>query len=909
MSRSRVSLSIAALVASVFCVAAAVRPAQALEVIQLRTGQVAGVPGPCGGLDDRFHYNAVSMPVCPSPFRNAPFSPGDFASAAAGPKALVINAHPVWLTTLPNDPLARWINWSNLQGNCLGLASPVLYAAPFTVTSTGGTCPLTATVEICYAIDDWLGDPSGPNPIGIYLNGTGLDAGFSGGGNSQQFCYTQFNVPVQSGQNWLYAYQRDLGCGVSGLILSAKITVDAPPCPRLVAFKFNDLNGDGIQQMNEPPLAGWTFNLSGQDERAAISDGNGLADFGCVLPGMYVLSEVTQPGWVVTAPPGGRQVLNITCGQDYAVTFANHQCDSGQSSCIFPPKCLAAEWQFNECGGTTANEPLANRDGTLTGSAIPTWIAGRPGSSCGLRWSAALPGRVEVPDAPELDFGFKSFTISAWVRTTSLDAARGVVDKRVVISGIVTGYFLYLYGNQVYFVYNDGVGDVTIHASTSPGVADGSWHHLAVSVCRDLSDQGSNVARLVVDGHVDTFTGSSIPTLSLSNSSNLVIGDECPGFFTGVPFDGDIDDVLLFKCCLSVPEILALGGPSEYCTEMCYLPSILSTTNPSVQTTLTVCNYAGAPQTYNWSAAPISSGTCNRTGPPVFLPASGTVTVPAASNGPSCVNVPITIQLPGGTNWLDTACYQVNVINADTGRCCSATGQVRRSSPIWADPNPTLIAVPVDTPTPIEFTVSNYGDQPLSLSYTVATHSGDGDDGNGALRLNGLPPGIPVKGEMSLVANGSSTISVYAVLDQFQPLNINEVVFSADLGDGQSDALAVVSIESRPEGMGTTSIPDVPTQEVTIRRTATLTVLPNPFRGATSLHLVLPGFDPSIEVEIFDAGGREVRKVHSGPLEAGEHLLSWDARDDRGRLTPNGLYFVRVSGRATALERKVIRLE
>jgi photosystem II stability/assembly factor-like uncharacterized protein len=69
---------------------------------------------------------------------------------------------------------------------------------------------------------------------------------------------------------------------------------------------------------------------------------------------------------------------------------------------------------------------------------------------------------------------------------------------------------------------------------------------------------------------------------------------------------------------------------------------------------------------------------------------------------------------------------------------------------------------------------------------------------------------------------------------------------------------------------------------------------PNPFQGGASFALDLPGPD-AVDVSIFDASGRRVRSLASGPLPAGRHALRWDGRDDRGRDPGAGVYYVRAS--------------
>jgi hypothetical protein len=200
----------------------------AAEVIQIRTGWHNGAPGSCGDLDDTFRYNPNVPGTCGDPFSSQPLTEADFTAARNGPQALVLDPYPGWVDSLTCDPQARWIHYA--ETSCEGTpARSVLYAASFTVTSQGNP---TATIEICWAVDDKLGDPEGqgPNPVGVYLNGVPLDPGFSGGGIYSETSFVQSGVPVQTGTNYLYVYQRDTNCAASGLLLSATITVEPCPC-------------------------------------------------------------------------------------------------------------------------------------------------------------------------------------------------------------------------------------------------------------------------------------------------------------------------------------------------------------------------------------------------------------------------------------------------------------------------------------------------------------------------------------------------------------------------------------------------------------------------------------------------------------------------------------------------------
>lgn len=223
---SAVGLSIAGLVCGVVP-----RSAQGVEIINLRSGQVGGFPGLAGQPDDIVTVLPNNPPG--APISATPFTAADFAGAASGPPAHVINPYGVWTPGI-SDPAARWINFDGTFFNADGTVGPgygtpgsCLYAVPFTITTVGIT---SASLSLEFAVDDYLGDQpfGGGNPAGLYVNGisTGYD-----GGNYASPTITVQNITgmVSTGTNYLYLYQRDAGVLVSGLIFSATITVTPAP--------------------------------------------------------------------------------------------------------------------------------------------------------------------------------------------------------------------------------------------------------------------------------------------------------------------------------------------------------------------------------------------------------------------------------------------------------------------------------------------------------------------------------------------------------------------------------------------------------------------------------------------------------------------------------------------------------
>ncbi|MEZ4395728.1 MAG: FlgD immunoglobulin-like domain containing protein [Candidatus Krumholzibacteriia bacterium] len=73
------------------------------------------------------------------------------------------------------------------------------------------------------------------------------------------------------------------------------------------------------------------------------------------------------------------------------------------------------------------------------------------------------------------------------------------------------------------------------------------------------------------------------------------------------------------------------------------------------------------------------------------------------------------------------------------------------------------------------------------------------------------------------------------------------------------------------------------------------TAWPNPSPGDTQLRLSLARGAREVAVDIYDATGRRVRRLTRGDLPAGEQVLRWDGRDERGAALASGTYLSRLS--------------
>lgn len=79
-----------------------------------------------------------------------------------------------------------------------------------------------------------------------------------------------------------------------------------------------------------------------------------------------------------------------------------------------------------------------------------------------------------------------------------------------------------------------------------------------------------------------------------------------------------------------------------------------------------------------------------------------------------------------------------------------------------------------------------------------------------------------------------------------------------------------------------------------------LPATPNPFGESTAVRFVL-GNESMVVVDVHDARGRRVSRMHDGVRPAGLHQFVWDGRDGNGRVVANGTYFLSIrTGGATS---------
>ena len=568
-------------------------------------------------------------------------------------------------------------------------------------------------------------------------------------------------------------------------------------------------------------------------------------------------------------------------------------------TCTPPPANMTAWFPLDETSGTLALETVLGSHGSDVNA--PPHVPGR------VRRSRSFDGvnqRVQAADAANLDFGTGDITIDAWVRTSVGTGIQSVVDKRSVDPE--QGYALYLKHGRLAFRLADLTTSSEFWLPTTPYVADGQWHHVAAVLRRSVPATGT---RLFVDG----LQVASFPAYAggdVSNAEPLLIGAEA-GFLGPLSYtNGQIDEVEFFQRSLTAAEIgaIAMSDSLGKCKEFSWVPTVANICRDQTSVTLTmqVCNYTTTTQTYAITFGPQpTGGICTWASPTgITLVTPGTVTVPANS----CVPVQYTVPRPAGMPLYQTACYLVTVTNTATSQSTTNIGAIY-SSRRWCN---LVVVGPVGvggwggsggagSAARVAFRVTNTDDVPITEPFTLALGAAHGAvaDEEALISLNGLPPGTPVTGDLSLAPGESAEVEVHGTFAEPRAFRFYDVVLSLDEdGDGVPEPVQTAAIafgQTEPTVSAPPRDPDGPR--------LTLGVSPNPVRSHAVVRYALP-VAGRVELALFDVAGREATRVPAFDAPAGDGVLTIDCRG-----LPRGVYFARLRVDSRSVGQRFLRLE
>jgi len=236
--------------------------------------------------------------------------------------------------------------------------------------------------------------------------------------------------------------------------------------------------------------------------------------------------------------------------------------------CAKVPQGIVGWWSFEEGSCATVIHDIKNIIGTTNNDGHP-----HPGSLGGSGGSGACPAGsgptpvtgavsgaisggalsfdgiddyVEINDDPSLNFGSGDFSVDAWIKTTQNSVTNVILDNKIQNVTHYQRYSLFLYNGKLGMQLATGS---YVNYNSNAAVADGYWHHVAVTVNRT---GGLKEIRWYVDGnHIDTSPGPVAG--SLTNVSPLRFGAN--SLSLGGYLKGVLGELELFSRVLTPVEI------------------------------------------------------------------------------------------------------------------------------------------------------------------------------------------------------------------------------------------------------------------------------------------------------------------------------------------------------------------
>jgi hypothetical protein len=480
-------------------------------------------------------------------------------------------------------------------------------------------------------------------------------------------------------------------------------------------------------------------------------------------------------------------------------------------SCVTPPVGLVGWWPLDQDVVFGSEFNAADLVWDQPGSSNLTgWelLDGRVGKGLAL---AGDNSWMKVADAPQLDLGTGDLSMALWLRTNDKTGTRSIIDKLRDDSGWLTGYQLALVEGELVLQLGDGGGSFPGATSHPSGrdVADGLWHHLAVTVDRDGS------GRFFIDGRMTGTFSPSDRQGSLANVSDLVFGASSD--LGDQHLLGLFDEVMLFDRVLTDEEVrrMAHAGSRGVCRETVSTlwDQTFCANLSELDVPVTITNGSDVVHNYHVavSGLPLGPG-CTVAGPTstdIHYPSGQTISVDPGETKPLMLKIdrPVDLLVYG-----DIACFEATVTNLDTGHVIKSRGSLMHTQQLCFTgftEGDGVLSVQMGVAGLATFSLTNSGpsNAVVALSFMAGTPDMTLDDE--AVSFAGLPPGSVLPPSVIQVPAGVTLeIPLPFSFVKLTPFSVYDIILTADLDfDGIMEGVATIPVMATAPAGGLDSGP------------------------------------------------------------------------------------------------------
>ncbi len=639
---------------------------------------------------------------------------------------------------------------------------------------------------------------------------------------------------------------------------------NCPTCVGTITITKNTIGGNG------------TFSYTGSFGSFTITtiNGTGSKTFTNIAAGNYMVTELGQSlPWAFASlackdPDGGTTVngqtanIDLDPGESIACTYTNTK------HCVPPPSGMVAWWPLDETAGTTSKDiaGAVNNSGTWKNSPAPvTGMVDGALSFDGLN-------SVDVPDQAELNFGTGDFSVDLWIKTTdATESPKTILDKRV-ISGTYKGFVLFLYNGCLSSEIGDGVG--YNNWVTTGFVADGNWHHIAVTVDRDNPSGWLHY----VDGNVvGPIAGATAFQGSLTNTAPLVIGRNL--LTPSHKFTGALDEIELFNRVLDSLEIYTLWAADNLgkCKQdTSYIPG-----DPNHDGGIDISDavYLIA-YIFSGGSAPIPliAGDANCDGMDDISDVVYLIAYIFSGGHAPCSGSYGKLSPDGELLQDSRSVYSATLKLAENETTNSST----KTSAVEMHTDAEVAGVQLEFKTDIS-KADEIVAQTTERSKNLRLFSGVVD---GSFKV-GL---VDLTGKNAIAAGDGPIVNFDFKGDRKNLDLVNGVVCDRNGKRLNVKIDQIVKASALPKQYGLSQN------------------YPNPFNPSTEIRFALPK-SCEVRVEVLNVLGQTVRTLTSGLQTAGTHFVTWDGTDERGNSVASGVYFYRIVSDEFTTSRKMILLK